>query len=181
QPAAAAFLLRRALVDQPARVESLRRLGEAERMLGINADISELKHREEALLAANQKLALQFEQAPLAFVEWDLEFKVARWNPAAEQIFGYSAVEAAGKHANFIIPEDVIPLVKPEMQSLLQGHGEGKTNNKNIRKDGKVIECEWYNTSLRDANGNVIGAFSLARDVTEQRAVEVKLEDQRAH
>jgi len=155
--------------------------GQAQRMLGINADISEIKHRETALLAANQKLALQFEQAPLAFIEWDLEFKVARWNPAAEQIFGYSEEEAAGKYASFIIPEEAFLLVKAEMHNLLQGHGGERTSNKNIRKDGKVIECEWYNTSLRDANGNVIGAFSLARDVTQQRSVEMELEDQRVH
>ncbi|SDG88122.1 PAS domain S-box-containing protein/hemerythrin-like metal-binding domain protein [Propionivibrio dicarboxylicus] len=155
--------------------------GEPERMLGINADISELKLREEELLSANQKLALQFEQAPLAFIEWDLEFKVARWNPAAEQIFGYSASEAIGQHASFIVPEEASLLVQAAMQQLALGHRGTKTDNKNTCKDGSIIECEWYSTSLRDGDGKVIGVFSLVMDVSQQRRTEAELEQYRQH
>lgn len=155
--------------------------GEPERMLGINSDISEIKAREEALLSANQKLALQFEQAPLAFIEWDLDFRVARWNPAAERIFGYEVSEAIGKYATFIVPEEAFPLVKPAMQKLIQGLGVTRTCNKNVRKNGTVIDCEWYSTSLRDADGKVIGVFSLVMDVTHQRLAETELEEYRQH
>ena len=42
---------------------------------------------------------------PLGVIEWDMECRVAEWNPAAEKIFGYARDEALGCHASFIVPE----------------------------------------------------------------------------
>jgi signal transduction histidine kinase len=44
------------------------------------------------------------------------------------------------------------------------------------RKDGKAITCEWFNTPLRDAEGNVIGMLSMVHDVTEKTELERKLQ-----
>ncbi len=137
--------------------------------VGTNIDITERKKAEDALRVASQKLRLHFEQAPMAVIEWDLEFRVARWNPAAETIFGYSHAEAIGRHASFIVPESFHPHVAQIWQALLQQTGGVRSTNENVHKSGATILCEWYNTPLIDEQGTVTGAASVAMDITESR------------
>jgi diguanylate cyclase (GGDEF)-like protein/PAS domain S-box-containing protein len=135
-------------------------------------DITERQQAERTLLETNQKLALQFHQAPLGVVEWDKDFRVVQWNPAAEKIFGYIREEALGQHANFIIPEAVRPNVAPILNELLAGTGGGNSVNENVRKNGETIQCDWYNASLRDTNGEVVGVISLVDDITSRKVAE---------
>jgi PAS domain S-box-containing protein len=132
-------------------------------------DISERKQAEQALLTANQKLKLHFEQTPMAFIEWDLKFRVTQWNPAAQAIFGFSREEAVGRHAAFIVPEKYRQHVDGVWQALLKKVGGERSTNENVTRDGRALLCEWYNTPLIDAQGSVIGAASVVMDVTERR------------
>ncbi len=56
---------------------------------GCATDIDDQKRAEEALRQSEQRLSLHFQQTPLAAIEWDVEGRVTKWNPAAERIFGY--------------------------------------------------------------------------------------------
>jgi PAS domain S-box-containing protein len=138
-------------------------------LVGVSRNITAQKRAEEALQMANQKLQLHFEQTPMAVIEWDLEFRVTQWNPAARSIFGYSREEATGRHASFIVPEKVRPHVDQVWQALLKKTGGERSTNENVRKDGTTILCEWYNTPLMDGQGNAIGAASVVMDITERR------------
>ncbi len=110
-----------------------------------------------------------FEQTPLAIIEWDTDLRVIRWNPAAERIFGYSEAEAFEKSAfDLIIPESAKMLVEEIWANLISKKGGTRSTNQNIRKDGKLILCDWYNTPLVDEKGNVIGISSLVDDITEK-------------
>jgi PAS domain S-box-containing protein len=129
--------------------------------------------RIETLRDANQRLAFYVDRMPLAYIVWDLGFGVVEWNPAAERIFGWKAVEAIGRRAyDFIVPEEARSQVESVWSKL---HGSGASNysvNANLRKDGKVITCEWFNALLRDASGNATGVLSMAHDVTEKTEME---------
>ena len=122
----------------------------------------------EQLNKALQKLTLHIQKSPLAVIDWDTNFCVNEWNPAAEKIFGFSEDEAIGKHASFIIPEIYHQHVDGVWEKLLKNHGGTRSTNENITKDGRSISCEWYNTPIINASGNVISVCSLAHDVTEQ-------------
>jgi diguanylate cyclase (GGDEF)-like protein/PAS domain S-box-containing protein len=135
-------------------------------------DITERKKSEKELLETNQKLALQFDQAPLGVIEWDRDFRVVQWNPAAEKIFGFSAQQALGQHASFIVPEAERGKVDPVMSELLAGTGGGNSVNENVRSNGESIQCDWYNASLRDASGEVVGAISLVDNITSRKLAE---------
>jgi diguanylate cyclase (GGDEF)-like protein/PAS domain S-box-containing protein len=135
-------------------------------------DITERKKSEKELLETNQKLALQFDQAPLGVIEWDRDFRVVQWNPAAEKIFGFSAQQALGQHASFIVPEAERGKVDPIMSELLAGTGGGNSVNENVRSNGESIQCDWYNASLRDASGEVVGAISLVDNITSRKLAE---------
>lgn len=130
-------------------------------MGNMQPDIKELKK-------ALQKLELHIQKSPLAVIDWDKNFCVTEWNPAAEKIFGFSQKEAIGKHASFIIPEIYHQHVDSIWDELLKNHGGTRSTNENITKDGRSISCEWYNTPIIDDFGNVLSVSSLAQDVTEQ-------------
>ena len=130
-----------------------------------------------ALADPARRLSLLVEQSPLAIIEWDLEFRVTQWNPAAERIFGWTAAEAIGQPFTFIVPDGTRAALEPVARGLREGHGGRRSTNENVRKDGRIITCEWYNTSLEDAEGKVVAAVSQVDDVTERvRAQEVARE-----
>jgi PAS domain S-box-containing protein len=137
---------------------------------GFILDVSARKRSERAMLDANQRLSLYVDQTPLGVIEWDLDFRVVRWNRAAERIFGHTAEEAVGRHAKIIIPDDADSFVEEVWRPLLEGRGRTRNSNANVRKDGSIIQCKWYNTVLLDSEGRAVGVTSLVEDITEQRA-----------
>jgi PAS domain S-box-containing protein len=151
-------------------------------LLGICRDITAQRRAEEEIRQSQQKLRIHLDHTPLAVVEWDLEFRVADWNPSAERIFGYTREEALGQHAHFIVPPQYHAQVARVWKDLLE-HKEGDPNrasfkfgyNDNVAKDGHLISCEWYNTPLVDDAGRVLGVASLVQDVTERVALEENL------
>jgi PAS domain S-box-containing protein/putative nucleotidyltransferase with HDIG domain len=132
---------------------------------------------EEALRRSEQRLSLHIQKTPLAVIEWDTSFRILQWNHAAERIFGYSAAEAVGRHAEFIVPEKFKGQVDRTWSELMANRGGERSTNENITKDGRTIFCEWYNTSLVAGSGKVIGVASLVQDVTERFRTETALRD----
>ena len=133
--------------------------------------------RIESLRDTKQRLAFHVKEMPLAYIVWDLGFGVAEWNPAAERIFGWKPNEAIGKRAyDFLVPPEERPRVKGEWLKLLEGDKPSPSFAANVRKDGKIITCEWFNTLLRDASGIVSGVQSMVHDVTEKAELERQLQ-----
>jgi len=139
------------------------------------ANVLERKQAQEDLDKSEQRLFLHVQQTPLAVIEWDTDFRVIRWNPAAQEIFGYSATEATGEHSAFIVPAEARKSVNQVWRDLLKRQGGSRSTNANLTKDGKTIICEWYNTPLTDPEGKVIGVASLAQNVTDRVKAEIDL------
>jgi PAS domain S-box-containing protein len=141
----------------------------------ILRDVTEQQRTENDLRDALQKLNFHFENSPLATIEWDREFRVVRWSAAAEKIFGWSSAEVFGKSPNewkFIVPEDA-ERIKRVINRLIAGvEQQNLTTNRNYHQNGKVLDCEWYNSVLLDNSGQMESVFSLALDVTERHQVE---------
>ncbi|MDO8738720.1 PAS domain S-box protein [Candidatus Deferrimicrobium sp.] len=132
-------------------------------------DITARKQAEEAVRDAHQRLAFYMDRMPLAYIVWNLGFGVEEWNPAAERIFGWKARETIGKNAyELIIPKEARPQFEHGWSKLFKGDESSYSLNANVRKDGKIITCEWFNALLRDASGNVSGVLSMVHDVTER-------------
>lgn len=151
--------------------------GEVTHVQGILADITERKKTEDLFFESNQRLQDQFNNTPLASIIWSLDFKVLEWNNSAQRIFGYSLEEAKGKHAkDLIIPVDTSTNLNEIWEKLLNQKGGNRNKNKNITKNGNTIICDWYNVTLKDATGKVIGVASLVDDITERVNSKVLLE-----
>jgi PAS domain S-box-containing protein len=132
-----------------------------------------LAEKAEKLQQRETFLSLQFERAPVGCIVWDKDFTVKNWNPAAEQIFGYSADDAIGMHAHDFLPESAKKHVDLIWHRLKMGDDKAHSVNENVTADGRVILCEWTNTPLFDVHGRPLGALSMIQDITEkQRANE---------
>ncbi len=146
------------------------------------ANITERKKAEEELNMAYRRLSFHVDNSPLAVIEWDKDFFLTRWSGQAEKIFGWKAAEILGRS----IYDPDFPFVYSEDQAKVGEityaltHDLADRNsilNRNYTKDGRVIYCEWYNSALRDEQGNVITILSLTHDVTERKEAEEKLNE----
>jgi PAS domain S-box-containing protein len=145
-------------------------------------DIVERKRVEERMLRSDQRLRLHSEQSPLGFLEWNENFHAVEWNAACERIFGYTREEAIGRHAkDLILPIQVHELVDGIYQSLMRQTGGQHSINENITKDGRIIICEWFNTTLINEDGKAIGVASVCRDITAQKRMEAELARYQEH
>lgn len=143
---------------------------------GAVQDITRRKQAEEELTQSQQRLSFHLEHTSLAVIEWNVNFEVVEWNPAAQAIFGYSKSEAIGRHAaGLIVPEHVKEQVNQVWQALLSQQGGTRSTNENVTKDGRVITCDWYNTVLLNDDGKVMGVTSLINDITERERVKAEL------
>ena len=139
-------------------------------------DITERQQVGEALRQSEQKLSLHVQQTPLAVIEWNLNLEVSDWNPAAERIFGYCKSEALARTAvELIVPASAATDINKVWNNLLAQKGGMRSTHENRTKDGRTIICEWYNTSLVDHNGQVIGLASLVQDITQRKQAEESL------
>lgn len=135
----------------------------------------EIAKTNESLRKSEQRLQIHARKTPLAVIEWDTYFRVISWNPAAEKVFGFSAAEASGQHAEFIVPVSARPHIDRVWSDLLSRKGGERSTNENVTKDGRTILCEWYNTPLVTPDGGVIGVASLVQDITERKQAEEAL------
>ncbi len=149
---------------------------EGMKFLAFVLDIAERKNVEEELRESESNASFNIQHMPVGMIQWDKSFQVVRWNPAAEKIFGYTEKGAMGKHARFIIPEEVQPHVDEIWRHLLAGEINQSIND-NITKDGRRITCDWHNAPLKTLDGKVYGVVSMMLDVTEQKKREKELSD----
>jgi PAS domain S-box-containing protein len=146
-------------------------------------NITERKHAERALRDSTELLRLHMENSPMAVVAWDNEYRVTQWAGEAKRMFGWSAAETLGTplmNLNMVYEED-IPLVQQTMAKL--GGGPSRyviSHNRNVTKDGRVIDCVWYNSVLADENGRMTAIMSQVLDVTEQKLADKSLKDSEA-
>ena len=122
----------------------------------VHTDIHDQKRNEEALRRANWMLSSHINNTPLAVLEWDRDFRLVRWSPQAENIFGWRAEEVLGmpitgsQLTHEADREQVVTLIN----KLMSGEEPRATGlNRNYRKDAETIWCEWYHSCLLDEQG----------------------------
>jgi PAS domain S-box-containing protein len=149
--------------------------GEVVGGVAIIRDVTERRVAEASTLDDHKRLAFHVENTPLAVIEWDHEFKVLRWSPAAQKLFGWKAEEVLGKRFSdwdFVVTEDVDAVHEvAHRQNRGQEH-HGISRNRNFTKLGTILHCEWYNSALYNEAGKLVSVLSLVLDVTLATRIE---------
>ncbi|TPJ39850.1 PAS domain S-box protein, partial [Mesorhizobium sp. B2-7-1] len=126
---------------------------------------------------AAQRLAAIVESSHDAIVSKDLNGIVSTWNGSAERLFGYTAAEMVGKPIATIIPEDRLgeePLILGRIRNgELVDHFETVRR----RKDGTLVDISLTISPVRDASGRIIGASKIARDISDKKIAEARIQD----
>ena len=145
-------------------------------VLAIVRDITERKRVQKESRQFRDQLQLSVHRMPIAHILWDLEGNVTEWNPAAEQIFGFSRTEAIGHPLLDLVPEKDHAAVADVMRSLLAGRETSYSlPDNNIRKDGKLISCQWFNTPIKYPDGETFSVLSMVLDITQRLKAEEEL------
>ncbi|MCX8150797.1 MAG: PAS domain S-box protein [Candidatus Bathyarchaeota archaeon] len=135
-------------------------------------DITEQKLVQEEINQVKQRLEAHTLNSPLAELEFTSDYHIIRWSKKAEKMFGWQSNEVLGKDIsklNLVYLED-LPKVKQLMSDMLTGKLQNcVSRNGNYRKDGTVIDCEWYNSAVYDSEGKVVSIFSRVLDITERK------------
>jgi PAS domain S-box-containing protein len=137
-------------------------------------DTSERKQTD----AAAHRLAAIVASSDDAIISKDLNGIITSWNAGAQHIFGYTAEEAIGKPVTILIPVDRHD-EEPGILRRIRG-GESLEHYETVRqrKDGTLIDISLTVSPIRDAQGRIIGASKIARDITERKRAERLLEQQ---
>ena len=140
-------------------------------LAGCARDITQMKRAARELQQAQQRLLDHVENSPLAVIEWEPDFRIARWAGQAEAIFGWSAEEVKGRHFgefSFVYSDDAAK-VNNVVARLLDGRDRRNTaSNRNLTKDGRVVHAVWHNSVLQDSAGRIVSILSLVQDVTDR-------------
>lgn len=119
-----------------------------------------------------RRLAWIVQSSDDAIVAKDLNGIITSWNPGAERIFGYSAEEVVGGPIYVIIPPDRHHEEIEILEKMRRGERVEHCETVRRAKDGRLIDVSLTISPLRLANGEIVGASKIARDITEKRRAE---------
>jgi PAS domain S-box-containing protein len=147
--------------------------GNVASILETNRDITKNKQAEET----QYRLAAIVESSDDAIVSKDLDGIITSWNSGAQRIFGFTPDEAIGQSITIIIP----PELQNEERQILSRlrSGERVEHFETIRrtKHGMKRHVSLTISPVRDAEGRIVGASKIARDITERKRIEVLVKE----
>jgi PAS domain S-box-containing protein len=148
---------------------------ESKRMVLKNVfrDITEFKQ----MMGVHRWLAAIVESSDDAIIGKDLEGKIISCNHGASELYGYSRMELVGQSIAILSPADLQDEEKKIGERLRQGEKLEHYETVRRRKDGTLIPVSLTISPIRDAGGKIIGASNIARDITERKNYERKLEE----
>ena len=113
-----------------------------------------------------------------AIISKNLEGIITSWNQGAERTFGYTAAEAVGKPITILIPADRLDEEPRILTRLRRGERVDHFETVRRRKDGSLLDISLTISPVKDAQGRIIGASKIARDITQRKRDEQRLVEQ---
>ncbi|GAA5505793.1 PAS domain S-box protein [Novipirellula caenicola] len=100
---------------------------------------------------------------------------VTDWNAGAEKLFGFAAEETVGQSIfATIAPAEAKEEVLETLRRVQQGERVEPFEAIRLRKNGQVVPVEIRISPIRDSEGNVVGASAIDRDISQQKAAELR-------
>ena len=138
-------------------------LDDAGKVVGVSSIARDITER-----ASTALLASLVHSSDDAIDSKTLDGIITSWNPAAEQMYGYSANEIIGKNISMLSHPDRPEEMDEILQRIRNGERVEHYETVRVRKDGRRISISLTVSPILDGAGKVVGVSSIARDVTER-------------
>ena len=150
--------------------------GKLLRAWGIQRDITLAKAADDA----TARLAAIVVSSEDAIISKDLQGRITSWNVGATKMFGYAADEVLGKPVSILTPPDRIDESATILRKIRREETVEHFETVRRRKDGSDIIASLTVSPIRNADGNVIGASKIIRDITERKRIEESIHQNQA-
>ena len=110
-----------------------------------------------------------------AIVSKTLDGIITTWNMGAERMFGFTAEEMIGQSIRRLIPPELRDEEDRILGKVRSGEPLGHYETVRLTKDAHRVPVSLTISPIKDAEGKIIGASKVARDITEQKCAEEKL------
>lgn len=114
-----------------------------------------------------------------AIISKDLDGIILSVNHGAEVLYGYKSQELIGKNISILLPKDQHNEVKEILAKISQGKRIGHFETKRVTRNKKIIDVSLTISPIKKSDGKIIGASSIARDITKEKLREKELTDQK--
>jgi PAS domain S-box-containing protein len=138
-----------------------------------NEELDKRKSRE--LRDSQNRLALIVDSSQDAIIGKNLDGIVTHWNKGAEEIYGYTAEEMIGRHVSMLAPEDRAHEIDEILQHIRKGERVGYFESLRVTKDKRKLNMSISVSPIYDEQGKVVGASTIARNITAQKKTEEQL------
>jgi PAS domain S-box-containing protein len=138
---------------------------------GIMVDVTATRVQDEALHELTQSLQGVFVASPLAIIVLEPDGRVRHWNPAAERMFGWTALEVAGRPPQYV-PEDRWNEFIDLLDRSRSGEPVTGFETTRLRKDGTPIAISMSTARILDADEGVTGLICVLEDITDRHRAE---------
>ncbi len=152
--------------------------GLAIRMLGCHVDITYRKQIEKALAHERDRAQTYLDIAGVMIIALDREGTVTMVNRRGCDILGAAREDILGKDwFELFVPTACRDEVKTIHQRIVAGDAAVVEYYENpiLRSDGKERHIAWHNSTVKDAEGRIIGLLSSGEDITDRLALEAQL------
>jgi PAS domain S-box-containing protein len=149
-------------------VDSRMQLLRDDTVLEVNRNLTEIK-------ALEQRLASIVESSDDAIISKNLDGIITSWNRGAERIFGYKAEEAIGQPITIVIPQDRQDEERTILTRIRRGERIEHFETVRQRKQGSLVVISLTVSPVKNADGKIVGASKIARDITEQKRNQEKI------
>ncbi|MDA8169641.1 MAG: PAS domain S-box protein [Nitrospiraceae bacterium] len=140
------------------------------------------RHAEERSMMARKeseelrnRLASIVETSDEAIIGKSLDGVIQTWNTGAEEMYGYSAGEAVGRPVSILVPPGYPNEIPKILERIAKGEHIGHYETVRMRKDGERIFVSISISPVKDENGRIAGAATIAHDITERKRLEESL------
>ncbi|MBQ0944143.1 diguanylate cyclase [Ideonella sp. 4Y16] len=133
--------------------------------LGARRQIDQMQRRHAAIV----------ESSTDAILSKTLDGVVTSWNRGAERIFGWTAQEMVGQPLRRVVPDDLLDQEQDIVQRLQQGEEITALETERLCRDGRRLPMSLTISPVRDAQGRITGASTIARDISRQKALEAEI------
>ncbi len=139
----------------------------------LRQQVSELTHAGETL----SRMAAIVESSDDAIIGKTLDENITSWNPAAERMYGYAAPEVIGKSVSVLVPPDHPDELQHILEKIRHGERVDHVETVRMRKDGRRIHVSLTVSPIKDTTGEITGASTIARDITERTRTQEALRE----